>query len=167
MSSNWCLDFWKLQQFSGNQGGDTRTGASPPRCYISELTRHDEHRRCAPRHVEAAVSKGGFAHHRVTGLSQDRVQLESHVRQRVVAESGLVAGRVKDDDDHGIVVIELVTHFIADRHDDHARLLIRPGVEERQALLEAPSLDTRRETLVTLMEVALRGDASLPGERMQ
>ncbi len=29
--------------------------------------------------------------------------------------------------------------------------------EEKQALLEAPSLDTRRETLVTLIEFALRG----------
>ncbi|QDL91232.1 ATP-dependent protease [Paroceanicella profunda] len=29
--------------------------------------------------------------------------------------------------------------------------------EEKQALLEAPSLETRRETLVTLMEFALRG----------
>jgi Lon protease-like protein len=31
--------------------------------------------------------------------------------------------------------------------------------EEKQALLEAPSLDTRRETMVTLMEFALRGGA--------
>lgn len=31
--------------------------------------------------------------------------------------------------------------------------------EDKQALLEAPSLDTRRETLVTLMEFALRGGA--------
>ncbi len=29
--------------------------------------------------------------------------------------------------------------------------------EEKQALLEAPTLDTRRETMVTLMEFALRG----------
>ncbi|HKL64739.1 MAG TPA: ATP-dependent protease, partial [Roseovarius sp.] len=29
--------------------------------------------------------------------------------------------------------------------------------EEKQALLEAPSLATRRETLVTLLEYALRG----------
>ena len=29
--------------------------------------------------------------------------------------------------------------------------------EDKQALLEAPSLTTRRETLVTLMEFALRG----------
>ena len=29
--------------------------------------------------------------------------------------------------------------------------------EDKQALLEAPSLSTRRETLVTLMEFALRG----------
>ena len=32
--------------------------------------------------------------------------------------------------------------------------------EERQALLEAPSLTTRRETLVTLIEFALRGGSS-------
>ena len=31
------------------------------------------------------------------------------------------------------------------------------GAEDKQALLEAPSLSTRRETLVTLMEFALRG----------
>ena len=29
--------------------------------------------------------------------------------------------------------------------------------EDKQALLEAPSLSTRRETLLTLMEYALRG----------
>jgi len=40
--------------------------------------------------------------------------------------------------------------------------------EERQALLEAPSLQTRRETLVTLMEFALSGHSdNTPGERMQ
>ena len=38
--------------------------------------------------------------------------------------------------------------------------------EERQALLEAPSLETRRETLVTLMEFALRDDGE-SAERMQ
>ncbi|WP_085838032.1 LON peptidase substrate-binding domain-containing protein [Aquimixticola soesokkakensis] len=32
--------------------------------------------------------------------------------------------------------------------------------EDKQALLEAPSLSTRRETLVTLMEFALRGGSS-------
>jgi len=37
--------------------------------------------------------------------------------------------------------------------------------EEKQALLEAPSLTTRRETLVTLLEFALRGGA--PEETMQ
>jgi Lon protease-like protein len=31
------------------------------------------------------------------------------------------------------------------------------GPEDKQALLEAPSLSTRRETLVTLIEFALRG----------
>ena len=35
----------------------------------------------------------------------------------------------------------------------------------KQALLEAPSLPTRRETLVTLMEIALRGGTD--GDRLQ
>ncbi len=39
--------------------------------------------------------------------------------------------------------------------------------EERQALLEAPSLTTRRETLVTLMEFALRGTAGQNTETLQ
>ncbi|WP_461471401.1 LON peptidase substrate-binding domain-containing protein [Pararhodobacter sp.] len=39
--------------------------------------------------------------------------------------------------------------------------------EERQALLEAPSLTTRRETLVTLMEFALRGDGGQTRETLQ
>jgi Lon protease-like protein len=37
--------------------------------------------------------------------------------------------------------------------------------EDKQALLEAPCVSTRRETLVTLIEFALRGGAE--GERMQ
>lgn len=39
--------------------------------------------------------------------------------------------------------------------------------EERQALLEAPSLTTRRETLVMLMEFALRGAAGGATEPLQ
>ncbi|RMF33672.1 MAG: ATP-dependent protease [Alphaproteobacteria bacterium] len=35
--------------------------------------------------------------------------------------------------------------------------------EEKQALLEAPSLQTRRETLVTLMEFAMRGSGGQEG----
>ena len=40
-------------------------------------------------------------------------------------------------------------------------------VEDKQALLEAPSLTTRRETLVTLIEFALRGGGSESGEMVQ
>lgn len=36
-------------------------------------------------------------------------------------------------------------------------MLLDLGCEDKQALLEAPSLQTRRETLVTLIEYALRG----------
>ncbi|KPA21178.1 Lon protease 2 [Shimia sp. SK013] len=36
-------------------------------------------------------------------------------------------------------------------------MLLDFGAEDKQALLEAPSLSTRRETLVTLLEFALRG----------
>jgi Lon protease-like protein len=36
-------------------------------------------------------------------------------------------------------------------------MLLEFGPEDKQALLEAPSLSTRRETLVTLIEYAMRG----------
>ncbi|MGR3585625.1 MAG: LON peptidase substrate-binding domain-containing protein, partial [Pseudooceanicola nanhaiensis] len=36
-------------------------------------------------------------------------------------------------------------------------MLLRFEPEDKQALLEAPSLSTRRETLVTLLEYMLRG----------
>lgn len=39
-------------------------------------------------------------------------------------------------------------------------MLLDFDAEEKQALLEAPSLSTRRETLVTLIEFALRGGSS-------
>ncbi|WP_204112765.1 LON peptidase substrate-binding domain-containing protein [Shimia biformata] len=39
-------------------------------------------------------------------------------------------------------------------------MLLDFEVEDKQALLEAPSLSTRRETLITLMEFALRGGAA-------
>jgi len=39
--------------------------------------------------------------------------------------------------------------------------------EERQALLEAPSLATRRETLATLMVFALRGSSGPSGDKLQ
>ncbi len=39
-------------------------------------------------------------------------------------------------------------------------MLLGFDYEDKQALLEAPSLSTRRETLVTLMEFALRGGAN-------
>ncbi len=38
-------------------------------------------------------------------------------------------------------------------------MLLDFDLEEKQALLEAPSLATRRETLITLIEFALRGGA--------
>jgi uncharacterized protein len=39
--------------------------------------------------------------------------------------------------------------------------------EEKQALLEAPSLATRRETLVTLMEFVLRGQGGASEDQVQ
>ncbi len=39
-------------------------------------------------------------------------------------------------------------------------MLLELDPEDRQALLEAPSLQTRRETLVTLMEFSLRGGSA-------
>ena len=40
------------------------------------------------------------------------------------------------------------------------------GVEDKQALLESPSLTTRRETLVTLIQFALHSDGQA-GETLQ
>jgi Lon protease-like protein len=45
-------------------------------------------------------------------------------------------------------------------------MLLPIAPEDKQALLEAPSLVTRRETLVTLIEFALRGGDSMD-EAMQ
>jgi Lon protease-like protein len=36
-------------------------------------------------------------------------------------------------------------------------MMLEFEAEDKQALLEAPSLETRRETLVTLIEFAMRG----------
>lgn len=46
-------------------------------------------------------------------------------------------------------------------------MLVPFSPEERQALLEAPSLQTRRETLVALMEIALRTPPGQENERLQ
>ncbi len=46
-------------------------------------------------------------------------------------------------------------------------MLLEFGSEDKQALLEAPSLTTRRETLVTLVEYALRGGGAGTGVPMQ
>ena len=76
--------------------------------------------------------------------------------------------------------LELLGRYFASRHlatdweglkDADTELLVNSlsmlcpfDPEDKQALLEAPTLETRRETLVTLMEYALRGG---DGERMQ
>lgn len=46
-------------------------------------------------------------------------------------------------------------------------MLLPLGSEDKQALLEAPSLVTRRETLVTLLEFSLRASGSGSNEVMQ
>jgi Lon protease-like protein len=43
-------------------------------------------------------------------------------------------------------------------------MMLDLDAEDKQALLEAPSLSTRRETLVTLIEFSMRGGE---GEMMQ
>ena len=57
-----------------------------------------------------------------------------------------------------------VNKMVADMKEAEEELLVNSlamlcpfDPEEKQALLEAPTLQTRRETLVTLMEFALRG----------
>ena len=71
----------------------------------------------------------------------------------ISTRGGLSAGRVDSEN-------ALFPYYTDDKITDGSP-------EERQALLEAPSLATRRETLVTLMEFALRGDGGSNRETVQ
>ncbi|WP_170401014.1 LON peptidase substrate-binding domain-containing protein [Ruegeria arenilitoris] len=132
----------RVTQFSETEDGRyliTLTGISRFRI-TSELDAFTPYRRCA-------VSWGGFD--RDLGKAElddgfDRSQF-LYLLERFFASRQLSTDwdTLKDADD------ELLVNSLS--------MLLDFDPEEKQALLEAPCLRTRRETLVTLIEFAMRG----------
>ncbi|MFN3955180.1 MAG: LON peptidase substrate-binding domain-containing protein [Pararhodobacter sp.] len=112
----------------------------------------------------------GFAPYR-----RARVSWEGFARDMGTAETdpGLCRPEFMDLLSRYFVAVQLSTDWssLKEAEDEllvNALSMLCPfAPEERQALLEAPTLDTRRETLVTLMEFALRGQGGPAGEQMQ
>ena len=135
----------KITQFSETEDGRyliTLTGASRFRV-IEEVTGFSPYRKCAvdwegfDRDLGPVEKDGAF----------DRVALMT-LLERYFTAQGLSTDweTLKDAED------ELLINSLS--------MLLDFEPEDKQALLEAPSLRTRRETLVTLIEFALRGGTS-------
>lgn len=109
----------------------------------------------------------------------DEVQTENPYRMAKVSWDGFERDRGGADHDHGFdraQLTKLLERYFATKkksadwdalRDAPDELLINSlsmlmdfSPEDKQALLEAPSLTTRRETLVTLIEYALYGGAA-------
>lgn len=132
----------RVTQFSETEDGRymvTLCGMSRYRV-IEELDGFSPYRRCK-------VSWDGFDRD-LAGTEQDpdfNREAFTVALDRYFVARGLDAdwGSLKDADD------ELLINSLS--------MLLEFEPEDKQALLEAPSLSTRRETLVTLIEFALRG----------
>ena len=135
----------RVTQFSETEDGRyliTLTGVSRFRV-LSEVEGFTPYRRCE-------VSWDGFAQDRATSEKDttfDRSQFMTLLGRYFDARS-LSADweTLKDAED------ELLINSLA--------MMLDFEPEDKQALLEAPSLSTRRETLVTLIEFSLRGGQS-------
>ena len=132
----------RVTQFSETEDGRymiTLTGMSRFRIR-QEIESFTPYRRCE-------VSWEGFDRDLETDESDPEFQRDAFMRllDRYFEAKGLSAdwGTLKEADD------ELLVNSLS--------MLLEFDPEEKQALLEAPSLQTRRETLVTLIEYALRG----------
>ncbi len=132
----------RITQFSETEDGRymiTLTGISRYRI-IEELEGFQPYRRCRvswdgfERDREGAETDRGFDRRGFMGLLE---------RYFDVQELSVDWPTLKDADD------ELLINSLS--------MLLDLSPEDRQALLEAPSLTTRRETLVTLIEYSLRG----------
>lgn len=138
---------------------------------------------CAGRITQFSETEDGRYMITLSGISRFRVQEEvtgfSPYRKANVTWNGFERdlGFVeKDKAFDRDAFLELLGRFFADQDlqtdwdslkDAEDELLINSlsmlcpfDPEEKQALLEAPSLSTRRETLVTLIEFALRGGSA-------
>lgn len=135
----------RITQFSETEDGRyliTLTGVSRFRV-VEEVTGFSPYRKCS-------VSWAGFDRDlgsTETDAGFDRESLMV-LLERYFSARGLSTDweTLKDADD------ELLVNSLS--------MLLDFEPEDKQALLEAPSLSTRRETLVTLIEFALRGGTS-------
>lgn len=142
----------RITQFSETEDGRymlTLTGVSRYRV-LEEVTGFTPYRRCK-------VSWEGFERDQATGAEEDEgFDREALMRllNRYFSARNLSAdwSALQDAED------ELLINSLS--------MLLDFAPEDKQALLEAPRLETRRETLVTLIEYALRGGGG-EEERMQ
>lgn len=142
----------RITQFSETEDGRymlTLTGISRYRV-LEEVTGFTPYRRCK-------VSWDGFERDQATGAEGDEgFDREALMRllNRYFSARNLSAdwSALQDAED------ELLINSLS--------MLLDFAPEDKQALLEAPRLETRRETLVTLIEYALRGGGG-EEERMQ
>ncbi len=135
---------------------------------------------CAGRVTAMSETEDGRYMITLSGISRFRLRSEvegfTPYRRAEVDWTGFEADRGPEERDPELnrpALLDLLERFFDDRglstdwdgmKDAEPELLINSlsmlcpfEPEERQALLEAPSLATRRETLVTLIEYALRG----------
>lgn len=135
---------------------------------------------CAGRVTAMSETEDGRYMITLSGMSRFRILDEvdgfTPYRRAEVDWAGFEADLGREETDPGLdraVLMDLLNRFFEDRglstdwdsmEGAEPELLINSlsmlcpfEPEERQALLEAPSLSTRRETLVTLIEYALHG----------
>ncbi|KUJ79026.1 LON peptidase substrate-binding domain-containing protein [Ruegeria profundi] len=135
---------------------------------------------CAGRVTQFSETEDGRYLITLTGISRFRIRSEldafTPYRRCVVSWEGFDRDLGKVETDKGFdrkQFMNLLERFFASRHlstdwdtlkDAEDELLVNSlsmlldfDPEEKQALLEAPCLRTRRETLVTLIEIAMRG----------
>lgn len=135
---------------------------------------------CVGRITQFSETEDGRYMITLSGISRYRIVTEvdgfTPYRRCQVSWAGFERDLGKAETDDGFeraVFTDLLTRFLAaqDRTTDWAAIkgagdellinslsmLLDLDPEDKQALLEAPSLTTRRETLITLIEFALRG----------
>lgn len=138
---------------------------------------------CAGRVTQFSETEDGRYLITLTGISRFRITKEvegfAPYRRCNVTWDGFDQDRGRVETDPGfdrVGFLDLLERFLASQElstdwgalkDAEDELLINSlsmmldfDPEDRQALLEAPSLPTRRETLVTLIEFALRGGST-------
>lgn len=143
---------------------------------------------CAGRITQFSETEDGRYMLTLTGISRFRVQNEvegfSPYRKFAVSWDGFEVDRGPTERDSAFdreTFLALLSRYFSARElntdwgalketDDELlinslSMLLDFEPEDKQALLEAPSLSTRRETLATLIEYALHSDGS--GEMMQ